>query len=173
LTKDTPSDEFINKGVIGGLEPEVCWRKQDGMVQSLIGSSVPDSVFTQIKSAATAREAWDILKRVNKERTRMVTVELVRKFRNKKCGETDNVCMHFQELSDLCEQLAAIGKAVDDEDFTDTLLASLPPSYSHTCTSINSSAHLGAIQLTAAIVQEIVLEEYERLAVTESPKHPV
>jgi hypothetical protein len=170
LTEDTPSDEFIDEGVIGGLEPEAHWRKQDGMVQSLISSSVPDSVFTQIKSAAMAREAWDILKRVNEEHTRMVTVELVRKFRNKKCRETDNICMHFQELSDLCEQLAAIGKAVDNEDFTDTLLASLPPSYSHTCTSINSSAHLGAIQLTAAIVQEIVLEEYERLAATNPKK---
>ena len=170
LTQDTPTDDFFDEGVIGGLEPETRWRKQNGMVKSLIGTSVPDSVFTQIKSATTAREAWEILKRVNEERTRMVTVELVRKFRNKKCGDTDNVRTHFQELSDLREQLAAIGKAVDDEDFTDTLLASLPSSYSHTCTSINSSARLGAVQLTSAIVQEIVLEEYERRAVSDSKK---
>ena len=170
LSQDTPTDDFFDEGVIGGLEPETRWRKQNGMVKSLIGTSVPDSVFTQIKSATTAREAWEILKRVNEERTRMVTVELVRKFRNKKCGDTDNVRTHFQELSDLREQLAAIGKAVDDEDFTDTLLASLPSSYSHTCTSINSSARLGAVQLTSAIVQEIVLEEYERRAVSDSKK---
>ncbi|KAH9993606.1 hypothetical protein BJV77DRAFT_944272, partial [Russula vinacea] len=76
LTQDTPTDDFFDEGVIGGLEPETRWRKQNGMVKSLIGTSVPDSVFTQIKSATTAREAWEILKRVNEERTRMVTVEL-------------------------------------------------------------------------------------------------
>jgi hypothetical protein len=59
---------------------------------------------------------------------------------------------------------------VDDDDFTATLLASLPPSYVHVCTSINSSACLGAINLTPTIAKEIVLEEYHRW-VTGDPKN--
>jgi hypothetical protein len=65
LTEDTPPEDFLAEGVIGGLEPEARWRKQDGMVKSLIGTSLPDSLFTQIRSATTARETWEILKRVN------------------------------------------------------------------------------------------------------------
>jgi gag-polypeptide of LTR copia-type len=87
----------------------------------------------------------------------MTTVDLVQRFRTKKCGEKDNVRTHFQELTDLRDQLAAVGKFVDDNDFTATLLASLPPSYVHVCTSINSSARLGAINLTPTIAVRNVL----------------
>jgi hypothetical protein len=38
-------------------------------------------------TADTAKAVWDALKRMYKERTRMTTVELVMKFRNKRCGE--------------------------------------------------------------------------------------
>ena len=173
LTEDAPTDEYIEEGDVGGLDPEARWRKGQGTVMTLIGMSLPDAIFNRISAggtADTAKAVWDALKRMYEERTRMTTVELVMKFRNKRCGEGDNVRTHFQELSDLRDQLAAVGKTVDDEDFTDTLLASLPPSYSHACTSINSSARLGSVTLTPIIVQEIVLDEYERRA-AKNPKN--
>ena len=47
---------------------------------------------------------------------------------------------YFESLADLREQLAVMGKAVDDTDYTDTLLASLPASYDSTISSISASA---------------------------------
>ena len=43
LTEDTPPEDFLTEGVIGGLEPEARWRKQDGMVKSLIGTSCEET----------------------------------------------------------------------------------------------------------------------------------
>jgi hypothetical protein len=173
LTHDEPTEAYIDEGDIGGLEPEARWRKEEGTVKTLIGASLPDAIFNRISvggTAETAKAVWDSLKRTYEERTRMTTVDLVMKFRNKRCAEGDNVRTHFQELSDLRDQLAAVGKTVDDEDFTDTILASLPPSYSHACTSINSSARLGSVTLTPVIVQEIVIDEYERRASSKDQK---
>jgi transposase InsO family protein len=170
LTQDAPTQEYIDGGDIGGLTPEARWRKEEGNVKTVIGTSVPDDVFNRISEGGTAKGVWDALKQDYEDRSLMTTVELVRRFRTKKCGEKENVRTHFQELSDLRDQLAAIGKSVDDSDFTATLLASLPPSYVHACTAINSSARLGAVTLTPSIAKEIVLEEYQR-RVAADPKN--
>jgi len=41
-------------------------------------------------------------------------------------GLEPSASTHFEELADMREQLAAMGKNIDDEDYTDVLLASLP-----------------------------------------------
>ena len=162
LTEDEPFDEHLAKGDVRGLTPEACWRKGQGIVMTLIGTSIPDDVFNHISAGGTAREVWDALRQDYEDHTLMTTVDLVQWFRTKQCEEKDNVCTHFQELSDLHNQLAVIGKTVDDDNFTATLLASLPPSYNHACTLINSSVRLGSVALMPAIAREIVLKEYER-----------
>ena len=75
---------------VGGLEPEARWRKEEGTVRTLIGASLPDAIFNRISvggTAETAKAVWDSLKRTYEERTRMTTVDLVMKFRNKRCTE--------------------------------------------------------------------------------------
>ena len=54
-------------------------------------------------------------------------------FCNKCCGDSENVCTHFEELSQLWEQLAAMGKDINNEDYADVLMSSLPPSYDTAC----------------------------------------
>ena len=162
LLEDELTKEYLAEGEVGGLAFKVHWRKGEGITKTLIGMSVPNTIFNRISTEGTAKGIWDALKRDYEDRTLMTTVDLVRRFRTKCCADKDNIHTHFQELLDLHDQLAAIGKTVDDDDFTATLLASLPLSYSHACTSINSSIHLGAVTLTSAITREIILEEYDR-----------
>jgi len=162
LTHDTPTQEYIDEGDVGGLTTQARWRKGEGYVKTLLGTSVPDNVFNRISEGGTAKGVWDALKQDYEDRSLMTTVDLVRRFRTKKCGEKDNIRTHFQELTDLRDQLAAVGKSVDNDDFAATLLASLPPSFVHACTSINSSGRVGAKNLTPTIAKEIVLEEYHR-----------
>ena len=52
-------------------------------------------------TAQTAKEVWDALKFIYEKRTRMTTVKLMMKFRNKQCKEGNNVRIHFEELSNL------------------------------------------------------------------------
>ncbi len=59
-----------------------------------------------------------------------------------------------------------MGKAVSDDDYTDTLLASLPTSYDNSVSSISTSSRLGAKTLTAEIFEQFIIDEYERRQVT-------
>jgi len=89
-------------------------------------------------------------------------MDVIWRFRNKHCEEDESVRNHFKYLSDLREQLAAMGKAVTDKDYTDTLLASLPASYDSTVSSMSASACLGTKVLTSEIFKQFILDESER-----------
>jgi hypothetical protein len=55
-----------------------------------------------------------------------------------------------------------MGKAVTDDDYTDTLFASLPASYNGAISSLSASARLGSKTLTAEIFEQFILDEFER-----------
>jgi hypothetical protein len=57
------------------------------------------------------------------------------------------------------EQLAAMGKSITDEGYTDMLLASLPASCDGAVSSISASARLGLKALMAKIFEQLILDE--------------
>ena len=54
-----------------------------------------------------------------------------------------------------------MGKDINDEDYADVLMSSLPPSYDTACLSINVSAHLMQSKITSDAFQVYILDEYE------------
>ncbi len=101
-------------------------------MKQLIAATVPDTIFSRLKGSTCAKDVWESLKKYFEERMKMTVVDLARRFRNKKCGEKENVRTHFEQLANMREQLAAMGKIIDNDDFTNILLASLPSSYKST-----------------------------------------
>ena len=162
ITADTPSPEYTALGMIDNLTPEARWTKEENQIKQVLCTTLPDMAFNRIKNASSIKDAWETLKRVYEERSKALLADVIRRFRNKRCEETESVHSHFESLADLREQLAAMGKAVDDTDYTDTLLASLPASYDSTVSSISASARLGSNTLTAEISEQLVIDEYER-----------
>jgi transposase InsO family protein len=159
---DAPSTAYVAKGDIDGMKPDARWAKEESAIRQVLGSTLPDTAFNRIKTTANVHDAWEILKRVFEERSKALVADLIRKFRNKRCNEDESVRSHFESLANLREQLAAIGKAVTDEDYTDTLLASLPHSYDSSISSISASARLGSKVLTAEIFEQFMIDESER-----------
>jgi hypothetical protein len=78
----------------------------------------------------------------------------------------------IEALADLREQLAAMGKVVSDDDYTDTLIASLPASYNNLVSSISASVRLGSTALTADIFEHFIIDEYERIQVQDKLSEP-
>ncbi len=159
--EDAPSD-YANSGTVNGLDAATRWKKGEGIVKQLIAATVPDTVFARIKKGTRAKDVWDSLKKYFEERTKMTVVDLARRFRNKKCGEKENVRTHFEQLANMREQLAAMGKVIDDDDFTDILLASLPPTYESTRSAINASARISGKTLTPDTVIQLFIDNYEQ-----------
>jgi len=80
-----------------------------------------------------------MLKRIYKEKTRRLAMDLIQRFRNTRCGENDSIRTYFEHMANVHEQLTTMGKVISDEDYMDILLTSLPHSYNQSCTSISNS----------------------------------
>src|ERR1700730_9777267 len=141
--------------------------------RQVLGTTLPDTAFNRIKATANVHDAWKVLKRVYEERSKACVADTIRRFRNKRCAEDESVRGHFEYLADLREQLAAMGRTVTDEDYTDTLLASLPATYDAAVSSISASARLGTKVLTAEIFEQFILDESARRQVKVKPTEGV
>ena len=96
--------------------------KEEHTIKQILSSTLPNTAFLKIKSSADVMSAWTILKKLYEEWSKAYILDLVWQFRNVKCKEDENVHAHFEHLADIQEQLVSMGKTVDDEDYTDTLL---------------------------------------------------
>jgi hypothetical protein len=53
-----------------------------------------------------------------------------------------------------------MGKLISEEDYTDTLITSLPSSYEANISSISNSMKLGSKPLTADVFEELILDDF-------------
>src|SRR5579863_3868268 len=116
IKHNSPSTEYTTIGKVGGLEPTECWRKEETIIKQVIGASIPYSAFTHIKGQKTVKDIWAVLKTIYKDKMSALAADLMCHFQSTRCGENDNVCTHFQNLSELKEQLAIMGKVISNED---------------------------------------------------------
>ena len=160
INHDSPPTAYQNQGKVRGLEYANRWKKEETAIKQVIGPSIPHATFSRIKGQKNVKGVWDILKQIYEEKTRALAADLMQQFRNTRCGENDNICTHFENLRNLREQLAGMGKLISNEDYTDILLTSLPASYNSSCSSISNSTHLGSKSLTADVFESLILDEF-------------
>jgi transposase InsO family protein len=162
LTNASITQTYTNAGTIGNATPQMQWTHDQAVVKQLIAASVPDTVFNRIKTGTTAKDVWDALKKLYEGRTMLILIDLGRRLQTTRCGEEDNVCEHFERLAEMCEQLAAMGKSVSDNEFASILMGSLPSSYAPTLSGIAAAAEISATTPTEATVTKLALDEYDR-----------
>jgi gag-polypeptide of LTR copia-type len=150
---------YTTAGDINGLMPIDHWAREEGVIRTMIGNSIPDLAFNKIKSHSAVKDIYDTLKQVYKDYLSALVADLIRCFQNKKCRESKSVHIHFKQLANIQEQLSAMGKTITDIDYLNTLIASLPSSYKQACVSISASNHLGAVALTADIFEQYILNK--------------
>ena len=155
---------------MGHLEAQQHWDLDQSVVKQLKAASVPDSVFNAIKTGATAKDIWDELKKLYERRTILILVDLRREIQTMCCAEEDSVRDHFNYLSDLHKQLAAMGKSMPDSKFTSILMGSLPPSYQPTLTGIATITELSAMTPTVAVVTKLAIDEFDRRTLLKDSK---
>jgi len=87
------------------------WRMGEAIVKQQIAGTIPDTLSNMFE-----------------QRSRIVSVELLRKLQEQKCGEKANVREHFDKMRTIREQLSSLGQAPTDESFAAIILGSLPAS---------------------------------------------
>jgi gag-polypeptide of LTR copia-type len=159
LMSNTITSEYSVAGTVNGLVPEARWKRNEAMVKQLVASSVSDMVFTQIK-AKKAKEVWDQLQALYKGWSKLVLVDLCKQLQNICCGTDDDICAHFNKLTDLKEQLAAMGASIMDEEYVNILLRSLPEAYCSSMNSIMAAADISDKPITPSLVIQHITDKY-------------
>ena len=126
LTTSTVPAAYTAAGNINGQSPDQRWATEEAITKHMIAASVPDRIFHQIKSKTSTMEVWATMKAMHQSKT--ITGHLQEILQSAKLQEAGNARAHFTGLLELREQLAAMGKSWDDNEFTSVLLDSLPPS---------------------------------------------
>ena len=103
IDHDIAPSSYTAVGDVGGLKPEERWKKEETNIKQIIGPSLPRGPFSRIKGQKTVHGVWAILKQVYEEKTRALAADLMRRFRNTRCGENDNLRTHFEHLNALKE----------------------------------------------------------------------
>jgi hypothetical protein len=153
---------YIAAGTINGLTPDQRWAAKEAAAKNMIAASVPDHVFNRIKNKTTTMEVWAAMKAIYQTRSKIITVDLGKKLQSARLGDEDDAHAHFTWLVDLREQLASMGKTLDDDEFASILLGSLPTSYSPTISGINVAADSTGNTITSDQVICLISDEYDR-----------
>ena len=169
LTNDSMPAAYGAAGTVNGVDAPTRWALGEATVKQAIATSVPDSIFNRVKNKTRAKDVWDALKVLFEGRLQMIVVDLRRKLQALKCGEDEDVRVHFDKIADIREQLAAMGTTVPDNEYGSILLGSVPTTYEAITSAMNTTAKLTRTALTPDMVTSLVTDEYDR-RVLKKPK---
>ena len=138
------------------------WKQGEAVAKQQIASSIPDSLFMKIRTKGSAYEIWKELENHFQNRSRMVSVDLRRRIQDLRCAEKGDMVTHFATLRTMREDLAALGQALDENDFYTIILGSLPASYDPYISAVNATSSVLGKTISADDLMLTVTEEYER-----------
>jgi len=161
IANDSPPAAYTAKGTVRGLTPADRWECEEHLIRTMLGNSMPDEAFNQIKDTESVKDAWDILRSAYEDCMAMLISDRMKAFRNTKCLEGGNIRTHFHQLTVLCDQLTSLGQTITDRNYLDTLLASIPRSFEGLISSLNRASFLTKTKITADSFRAFLLDEYE------------
>ncbi len=95
----------------------------------MITNTLLDILFNRVKGREkTAKAVWDKVIKFYKLCTMIIVIILCGKLQTMVCQEGGNMCAHFTEMEDLCQQIVALGSDITDHDFASILQNALPTS---------------------------------------------
>jgi hypothetical protein len=162
LTEASVTQEYLNAGDIGGVTPQNRWAAEERTIKELISDSIPDSVFSKIKSKPNIREIWTTLRVLYESRTTMIIVNMTKRLQSTKCNEDDDIRAHFTKLDTMRNQLAAMGKSFTEEEYASIMLGSIPPSYTPTISSMNAAFECTGVPAAPDCIIKIITDKYNR-----------
>ena len=108
------------------------------------------------------KEAWNALKADFEKRSKMITIELCKQLHKTRCVETGNIRTHFDNIRTMREELASLGTALSEPDFSAIILGSLPKSYDQFISAVIATASVLKKDLDPEDLMQTIIDEYDR-----------
>jgi len=135
------------------------WNKGDWTLKTLIGLSLPESIFNSVTDKEHAKDVWDMLKGTFQVKNIGTRGMLHRKLQSIHCIEGGNVHEVFADIDKLCKQLVCMGTTIADNEYASILIASLPASYEPTVSSLTTMSSTNTV--TADMVIKFIIQAYD------------
>ena len=105
---------------------------------AIIATNLVDKEMAHIKHCKGPAEAWKTLCNIHETKSLSNILFLRRKFFTIKMQEADCMLDHINKVKSLADQLMCLEVPLKDEDIVMTLLDSLPPTYEHLITALET-----------------------------------
>ncbi|MCO5558080.1 hypothetical protein L7F22_011656 [Adiantum nelumboides] len=105
------------------------WDVKDAQAHALIALSVKRTITPHIRSAKSAKQAWDILAGLYAGRNEAKIALLRKELESKIMNEEDDMDTFLPGIKDINEQLIFAGEIISDSSLVQTVLDALPDSY--------------------------------------------
>ncbi|KAL6324735.1 hypothetical protein AAG906_017075 [Vitis piasezkii] len=131
------SEPCPSKSLDGSLNPAyILWNKKDQCVLSWINATLSDKVLASVYGITSAREVWSSLANKFASQSRTRVHHLKRKLQTLHQGSMK--CTDFLEKAKLVsDELAAVGKPLEDDDLMSYIVSGLNPSFNPFITSLS------------------------------------
>ena len=83
------------------------WQSNEAIIKQAIVSTIPDSLFLEVRKIDTALEMWEAVKEKREKKSRMVTVDMWHKLQAEKCPESGDIRAHLHKLQAMREDVAS------------------------------------------------------------------
>ena len=124
---------------------------------AIIATNLVDKEMAHIKHCKGPAEAWKTLCNIHETKSLSNILFLRRKFFTIKMQEGDVMLDHINKVKSLADQLMCLDVPLKDEDIVMTLLDSLPPTYEHLITALETRPmkELTLEFITARLMHEV------------------
>ncbi|MCO5554251.1 hypothetical protein L7F22_007779 [Adiantum nelumboides] len=121
------------------------WDRRALQAQGLININVKDTLVGYIRSATSAKEAWDILVRRFEGKSIIKVMHLKSKLNEATKSSSESMHEYLLKLRNIQDELAAIGEEVSDADMIHSILKGIKKEYKHFVTSLAIREKLSVI----------------------------
>lgn len=130
------------------------WDRKDRLALSQIRLRVSDDPLIYITDATTSYSAWKTLADTYQPKGVITAVLLRRQLSRLHCEEGGIVEEHIRTLTNLRSKLAAQGAKLSEEEFSITLLTSLPDSWDTFISGVDTASLTESTKLVARILEQ-------------------
>lgn len=106
----------------------LAWHAQDQQLLSYLNSSLSKEVLAQVATCTTSAETWKALQVMYSSQSRARVMHLRGKLANIKKGEL-SAAAYFAKMKGYADEMAAVGKKLEDDDVVSYILTGLDADY--------------------------------------------
>ena len=133
------------------------WKKKDKKVRKEICLCISDEHLVYIDQFMGSHAIWTRLQKIFESKGAVGIVNLHRNFFHTFAEDGTNMEEHICKLRGLGQELSARGQLITDGNFSNTLLTSLPDSWSPFITTVNAG---GVAILSDVLIARILDEDW-------------